>query len=83
MLEGLPVAGLVNQLPDRDDEVADFLVGGEGALAEELDFEDQPILAGMGFVDCEGDGEVPGGVGAGVSVDLGFDLVVAVGVAGE
>jgi len=77
MLEGFSVTGLVEELPDGDVDPADFLVGGEVALAKELDFEGQAVLARERFVDSELLGYVPRGVGAAVSVDGSLDLLNA------
>jgi len=77
MLEGFSVTGLVEKLLDGDEDLADFLVGGEVALAAELDFEGQAVLACERFVDSYVLGYVPRGVGAAVSVDGSLNLLNA------
>lgn len=62
------------KLLDRDVDFADVLVA-EAAVADELDDEGEAVVLGERLVDGEGDGEVPGGVGAGATVDVGLGFL--------
>lgn len=57
--------------------LADVLVGGQGALAPEFDFEDQPVLLRHRFIERELHGKIPGGICAAVSVDGSLGFLIA------